>query len=143
MTWQDLLNRGSKLLVVWSWSTLVLFVSVALAAGEETSCSLELIQSLHRQGRHAVVSGCSVMDFMNWDSGVDNLGLDSLLVDDWLYSLVDVVVYMLASDGSTGSLRGGGTLSSGGVLESTELLAYGASSLILVVVTELLLDLRD
>ena len=45
------------------------------------------------------------MDFVDWDSGVDDGGLDGLFLDDGLDVLVHVVVDMLAGDG--GALRGG------------------------------------
>ena len=41
---------------------------------------------------------------MNGDGGVDNVGLDGLLVHNWLNGLVDVVVHMLASNGGVGTL---------------------------------------
>lgn len=143
MTWQYLLNSCGKLLVIWSRSTIIFFVCVALAAGKETSRSLEFIKGLHGQSRHAVVGGLSMVDFVDWDGSVDNLGLDGLLVDYGLDSLVDMVMDMLTSD-SRGSLLGGGGASSGrGVLESGKLSAYSSSGLFLIVMTELFLDLRD
>jgi hypothetical protein len=37
-----------------------------------------------------VVLGFVVVNFVNGDSGVDNRGLDSLLLDDWLDCFVDI-----------------------------------------------------
>jgi len=46
-----------------------------------------------------VVLGLIVVDFMDWDGGVDDGRLDGLLLDDWLDGLVDVVVNVLARQG--------------------------------------------
>jgi len=43
------------------------------------------------------------VNFVNGNGGVDDLGSDSLLVDDWLDSFVDVVVDVL-TDNSGGGL---------------------------------------
>jgi len=45
-----------------------------------------------------VVGGSVVVDFVNRDSGVHNVGLDNLLLDDRLDGLVDVVVDMFTTD---------------------------------------------
>lgn len=39
-----------------------------------------------------------VVGLVDWDGCVNNVGLDRLFVDDWLDSLVDVVVHMLAAN---------------------------------------------
>lgn len=46
-----------------------------------------------------MVLGLIVVDFMDWDGGVDDGRLDGLLLDDWLDGLVDVVVNVLARQG--------------------------------------------
>jgi len=40
-----------------------------------------------------------MVNLMNGDGGVDNIGLDNLLVDNGLDGLVDVMMNVLASDG--------------------------------------------
>jgi hypothetical protein len=79
--------------------------------------TLELVHGDTRKLGSSVVLSLVLVDFVDWDGGVDNRWLDSLLLDDWLDVLVHVVVYVLASDGWVGS---GGVLSvsnSAGVLE--------------------------
>ena len=46
-----------------------------------------------------MVLGLNVVGLMDGHRGVDDLWLESLLVDDWDDSFVDVVVDVLASDG--------------------------------------------
>jgi len=60
-----------------------------------------LLVLFHRdggQGRGAVDASFVVVNLVDWHSGVDNLGLNGLLVQDGLDGLVDVMVNMLALD---------------------------------------------
>ena len=43
--------------------------------------------------------GGGVVLFVDRYYGVDDLGRDGLLVNDWLYGLMDVMVHMLGLDG--------------------------------------------
>ena len=47
-----------------------------------------------------------VVDFVDWYGLVDDVWLNSLLLDDWLNCLVDVMVHVLSGNGgfSSGSL---------------------------------------
>jgi len=65
-----------------------------------------LLVLLHRdrgQGGSAVDTSLVVMNLVDWHGGVDDLGLDGLLVEYGLDRLVDVMVNMLALD--DGSMR--------------------------------------
>jgi hypothetical protein len=63
--------------------------------------TFELIHRNSWKGGSAVVLGLVLMDLVDWNGGVDNRWLDSLLLDDWLDVLMDVVVDMLASESLT------------------------------------------
>lgn len=76
-----------------------------------------------------------LMNLVDWDGGVDNGWLNSLLLDDWLNGLVDVVMDMLASNGGT---FGCGVLSlsdSSGVLE---LGLFGSETFLNLIVVSML-----
>ena len=82
-----------------------------------------------------------MMSLVDRDCGVNNLRLDCLLMDDWLYSLVNVVVYMLA-DYLRGSSSGVSSLVGlGCVGEATEFSLYTRASFLLVVMSEFFLHL--
>jgi len=85
-------------------------VETLLTTAEHTSLGLELVHGHGRQSSGLVVGGCVVVNLVDGDSGVDNIWLDNLLVDDGLNSLVDVVVNMLSTDGGCYTLALGGTL---------------------------------
>jgi hypothetical protein len=70
--------------------TLELVVAL-LAAAEDTALGLELIHSHHWQSSGVMVSGLVVVNLVDRDSGVDNVGLDDLAVDDGLDGLVNVL----------------------------------------------------
>lgn len=93
----EFLKGGGELGVVFSWCAFVVGVSyfTILAAGVEGE---EFFHGLDWHGGEAVVFGLLVVDFVDWDGGVDGLSLDGLLVDDGLNSLVDVVVDMFANN---------------------------------------------
>lgn len=51
------------------------------------------------------MEGRGVLDpFVDWNSGVDNSGLDNLTLDNWLNLLINMMVGMLAGDGSAGDV---------------------------------------
>jgi len=80
-----------------SWLTLKAIVTL-FTAGQTSSLFLEVCHADSGQSRCGVVLGFIVVDFVNGDGGVDNRWLNSLLVDNWLNSFMDVVVDMLASN---------------------------------------------
>jgi hypothetical protein len=77
-------------------------IRALLAAGEGTSLALELIHGDGRESGSSVVLSLVLVNLMDWDGGVDDRWLDSLLLDDWLDRLVDVVVDVLACNVGTG-----------------------------------------
>jgi len=143
MTWENLFDSSHKLLIVRSGSTIVLLVSVTLAASDQTTRLGELIKSLHGQSRNAVVLRGSVVGLVNWDNGVDNLWLYSLLVDDGLNSLMDMVMNVLTSDGRGSSSRMRCLSYGGSVLELTKFSTHPAVRLGLVIMSEFALNLRQ
>jgi len=79
-------------------------IGTGLAAGKATTLLLELVETDGREGGGAVVLGGVVVDFVNWDGGVDDVRLNGLLLHNRLDGLVDVVVDVLAgNDGLDGS----------------------------------------
>jgi hypothetical protein len=74
-------------------------VVTLLAASQDTTLLLEVGHGDGRKSRGAVVLGSVVVNLVDGDGGVDNVGLDGLLVDDGLDGLVDVVVDVLTADG--------------------------------------------
>lgn len=109
---KDLLESAANVL------GLALEAVVALAtSAENTTLLLELGHGHGRKLRGLVVSGSVVVDLVDGDGGVDHVGLDGLLVDDGLDGLVDVVVDVLAADGSVGTLAVGSSLDYALVLE--------------------------
>lgn len=69
-----------------------------LGAAEGTSSLLEFGHGHGWEGAGGVVLGLVVVDLVDGLGRVDNVALDSLLLDDRLDVLVDVVVHMLASE---------------------------------------------
>ena len=53
------------------------------------------------------MGGVVVVDFVGWESGVDDLGLDGLFVNDRLDDFVDVMMDVLANNlwGGRGRMR--------------------------------------
>jgi hypothetical protein len=74
-------------------------VVTLLAASQDTTLLLEVGHRDGRKSRGAVVLGSVVVNLVDGDGGVDNVGLDGLLVDNGLDGLVDVVVDVLTTDG--------------------------------------------
>jgi hypothetical protein len=70
--------------------TLELIVTL-LAAAENTTLALELVHGHSRESSGLMMSSSIVVNLVDGNSGVDNVGLDDLLVDDRLDGLVDVL----------------------------------------------------
>jgi len=143
VAWQNFLDSGRQLLVVWSWCTVVLLVSMALAAANDTTSVLELVEGLHWQRGQPMMLSSSVVGFMNWHRCVDNLWLNSLLVDDWLNCLMHVMVDMLTSHSRGGLGRMGSLMCGRSVLELAKLSGDTLLCLSLVVVLDLPVDLGN
>lgn len=60
---------------------------------------VEFFHLEHGELGHGVVDWFVVVDFVDWDGGVHDLGHYGLFVDDWLHGFVDVVVDMFADNG--------------------------------------------
>jgi hypothetical protein len=76
-----------------------------LTTSQDTTLLLEVGHADSGEGRGAVVLSGIVVNLVDGDGGVDNVGLNRLLVDNGLDGLVDVVVDVLAAN------RGGNGLS--------------------------------
>lgn len=111
-----------------------------LAAAEDAARGGELSKGLHWERRHAVMLSSDVMCLVDRDSGVDDLWLVGLLVNDWLNSFVHVVVDVLAGHRREGRLGHSDRLGDGGVAELGELGRHSSSSLGFIVVSEGLLN---
>jgi hypothetical protein len=72
-------------------NTLELIVAL-LAAAKDTTLGLELVHGHGRQSSGLVVGSSVVVNLVDGDSGVDNIGLNDLLVDNRLDGLVNVLV---------------------------------------------------
>jgi hypothetical protein len=66
-------------------------VVTLFAAAENTTLCLELVHGHGGQSSGLVVGSSIVVDLVDGDGGVDNIGLDNLPVDYGLDSLVDVL----------------------------------------------------
>jgi len=73
-------------------------IGALLTTCERASLLLELGHGDSGKRGGGVVLGFVVVDFMDGDGGVDDGGLDGLLLDDWLDVLVYVVVDVFASN---------------------------------------------
>lgn len=104
---------------------------------EDTTLLLEFVDADGRQLGSAVVLSTEVVRLMNRDGGVDDLGLDSLLVDDRLDGLMDVVVDVLTRHCRCGSLGVRGIGDNALVLELGSLLCYSPLRLVMVAVVKL------
>jgi len=92
-------------------------VEALLTAAENTSLRLEFTHGHGRQSSGLVVGGCVVVNLVDGDSGVDNIWLDDLLVDNGLNGFVDVVVNMLSTNSGCYALALSGTLNAALVSE--------------------------
>jgi len=98
--------RASDLL----WWAAVEPIMTLLTTGERTTLLLELVHAHSGEGGGSMVLGSVVMNLMDWNSRMDDVRLDSLLLNDRLNGLVHMVVHMLAGDrwlggASTGTLN--------------------------------------
>jgi hypothetical protein len=66
-------------------------VITLLAAAEDTTLGLELVHGHGWQSGALVVCSSVVVNLVDGDGGVDDVGLDDLLVDNGLDGLVDVL----------------------------------------------------
>ena len=79
-------------------------VVTLLAASENTALLLKVGHADGRESRGAVVLGSVVVNLVDGDSGVNDVKLDSLLVNDGLDGLVHMVVNVLAANGGLDTL---------------------------------------
>jgi len=113
-----------------SWLALELICTL-LATTEVTTLRLELVQANSWKLSGSVVLGLVLVNLVDWDGGVNNGWLDSLLLDNWLDVLVYVVVNVLSSNGST---LNGLTLSLLDLTSGLELSGLSSKTLLYVVV---------
>jgi len=73
-------------------------VAALLTTSEGSTLSLELVHGHSREGGSSVMLGLVLVDFMDGDGGVNDGWLNSLLLDDRLDVLVDVMVNVLTSN---------------------------------------------
>jgi hypothetical protein len=85
------------------WHTLELVVTL-LATAENTTLLLELVHCHGRESGSLMVGSSVVVNLVDGNGGVDYVGLDDLLLDNRLDSLVNVVVDMLAADSGCDTL---------------------------------------
>jgi hypothetical protein len=81
-----------------------------------------------------------MMLLMDGNNSVNDFWGNGLLVDDWLDSLMDMMMNMLALDSRCSSCGVSGLVGVGGVLKLGSLTLESEASLIMVVVVELLVD---
>jgi len=98
-----------------------------LAAAEHTALLLELRHVDRRQFGSRVEFGRLVMDLVDRDSGVDDVGLDRLLVDYRLDGLVDMMMDVLSGNSGSCALRLGSGVDASLVPET---LLLGSKSLL-------------
>lgn len=125
-----------------AWLTLEAVVAL-LTAGQDTTLLLKVGHADSWEGRGGVVLSSVVVNLVDGHGGVDDVGLDGLLLDNGLDSLVDVVVNVLAGDDGG---DGAGVLALDTDLLVTELLLLGRKTgldLLGIVVLELAVLDRD
>lgn len=91
--------------------TLELVVAL-LAASKSAALGPELLHGHGWESSSLMVGSLVMVNLMDGNGGVDNVGLDSLLLDNGLDGLVDVVVDVLSAN------SGGNTLAMGGFLNA-------------------------
>lgn len=116
--------------------TLKLVVAL-LTAGQGSTLGLELLHGHGRQSSGLMVSGLVVVYLVNRNSGVNNGGLDGLLLDYGLDSLVDVVVDVLSANSRCNALAVGGLLNAPLVGKTSLVLDEGPLGGVSVTVVEL------
>jgi len=75
-----------------------------LTSSESTALALEIRHADWRELRGLVVGGSVVVNLVDGDNSVDNVGLDDFLVHYRLNVLVNVVMDMLSADGGSSAL---------------------------------------
>jgi len=88
-----------------------------LTTGQRATLLLEVSHAYSWERRGGVVLCGVVVNLMDWDCCMNNVGLDSLLVNDWLDRLVDVVMNVLSGDCWGHCLGFGGSVAGGRILE--------------------------
>lgn len=89
--------------IAWVGTALT-FTMTGLVAGEGTADFLEFVHCHGGECLGVMVAGGVMVSLVDRDGGVDDFGLDDLLVDDWLNSLVHMMVDTLASNGRSNFL---------------------------------------
>lgn len=93
-----------------------------LTTSESSTLVLELIHGHSWQGGGAVVRSLVMMNLVDRHSSVDNVGLDSLLLDYRLNGLMDMVVNVLTTNGSCRTLTVSGVVYLALILETSLLI---------------------
>ena len=97
-------------------------VMTGLTSSERAALGLELVHGHGGESRCSVVLGSVVVNLVHWNSGVLNVRLDGLLLDDRLDDLVDMVMSVLASDHRGLRMSVSGLAVGGGIPELSGLL---------------------
>ena len=108
-----------------------------LATGKSSTLRLELLHGHGRKSSGAVVSGLVVVNLVDRNGGVNNVGLNGLLLENRLDGLVDVVVDVLTADSSSGALAVCGGIYTTLILEASLLVDKVPLSSVVVTVVEL------
>lgn len=108
-----------------------------LAASKSSTLVLELVHGHGWESCGAVVGSLVVVNLMNGDGGVNNIGLNGLLLHDRLDSLVNVVVDVLTTDGGGSALAVCGGVYATLVLEASLLVNEVPLSGVVITVVEL------
>lgn len=116
--------------------TLKLVVAL-LAAGESTALGLELLHGHGWESSSLMVGSLVMVNLMDGDGGVDNVGLDGLLLNNGLDSLVDVVVHVLSANSRGNTLAVGGVLNAALVSKASLVVDQGPLSGIGIAVVKL------
>lgn len=131
-------------LVYAVWLTLDMVEVLCAIVTESAALLPELVDADRRQLGGAVVLGAEVVCLVYGYRCMDDLGLDGLLVDDWLNSFMDVMVDVFTLDGGSRALGVGGAGNVTSVVVFPGLGGYGSLGLIVVAVVELSgLDVGD
>lgn len=108
-----------------------------LTASKSSALGSELGHSHGRQSGGAVVSSLVVVNLVDRNGGVDNVGLDNLLLDHGLNGLVNVVVDVLTANGGSSALAVCGGIYAALILESSLLFNEVPLSAVVVTVIKL------
>jgi len=127
-------------IVVNSFRTAVKLAPALLATAQDATLLLKLVDVDRGKGGGAVVLSRVVVDFVDGHGGVDDLGLDDLLLDDRLDGLVNVVVHVLALDDRSTALGVLGLVDDALVPQLRLLGLESALGLLMVTVVELAVD---